>query len=91
LTTDIAVDEMMLKFKGRSKDTICLREKHKRRYKVFALSEHGYMWGFLLFKEEHTEHVRRVLDKLQAWIVNSHVDLATWNDIYWMDKKGIMR
>jgi hypothetical protein len=21
----------------------------------------------------------------RAWVVNSHIDLATWNDVYWMD------
>jgi hypothetical protein len=25
----------------------------------------------------------------QAWVVNSHIDLATWNDIYWMDEDDI--
>jgi hypothetical protein len=44
----IAIDEMMVKFKGRSKDTIRMRDKPiKESYKVFALSEHGYTWAFL--------------------------------------------
>jgi hypothetical protein len=48
LATDVAIDEMMVKFKGRSKDTIRMREKPiKEGYKVFALSEHGYTWAFL--------------------------------------------
>jgi hypothetical protein len=25
----------------------------------------------------------------RAWIVNSHIDLAMWNDIYWMDEDDI--
>jgi hypothetical protein len=25
----------------------------------------------------------------RAWVVNSHIDLATWNDVYWMDEDGI--
>jgi hypothetical protein len=25
----------------------------------------------------------------QAWMVNSHINLATWNDIYWMDEDDI--
>jgi hypothetical protein len=25
----------------------------------------------------------------QAWVANSHIDLATWNDIYWMDEDDI--
>jgi hypothetical protein len=48
LATDVAIDEMMVKFKGRSKDTIRMREKPiKEGYKVFVLSEHGYTWAFL--------------------------------------------
>jgi hypothetical protein len=48
LATDVAIDEMMVKFKGRSKDTVRMRDKPiKEGYKVFALSEHGYTWAFL--------------------------------------------
>jgi hypothetical protein len=25
----------------------------------------------------------------RAWVVNSHIDLATWNDVYWMDADDI--
>jgi hypothetical protein len=25
----------------------------------------------------------------RAWVVNSHIDLATWNDVYWMDEDDI--
>jgi hypothetical protein len=25
----------------------------------------------------------------QAWVVNSHINLATWTDIYWMDEDDI--
>jgi hypothetical protein len=25
----------------------------------------------------------------REWTVNSHVDLATWNDVYWMDDEDI--
>jgi hypothetical protein len=39
LATDVDIDEMMVKFKGRSKDTIRMRDKPiKEGYKVFALS-----------------------------------------------------
>jgi hypothetical protein len=24
-----------------------------------------------------------------TWLVNSHIDIATWNDIYWMDDDDI--
>jgi hypothetical protein len=48
LATDVAIDEMMVKFKGRSKDTVRMRDKPiKEGYKVLALSEHGYTWSFL--------------------------------------------
>jgi hypothetical protein len=25
----------------------------------------------------------------RAWVVNSHIDLATWNDVYWMEEDEI--
>jgi hypothetical protein len=25
----------------------------------------------------------------RAWVVNSHIDPATWNNIYWMDEDDI--
>jgi hypothetical protein len=25
----------------------------------------------------------------RSWVVNSHIDLATWNDVYWLEEDDI--
>lgn len=46
--SNVAVDEMMIRFSGRSKHTVIMRSKPiPKGYKVFALCERGYTYSFM--------------------------------------------
>jgi len=48
--TKIAIDEMMVRFCGRSSHTVKVKNKPiKQGYKIFALCSHGYTYGFLWY------------------------------------------
>ena len=49
LGTDIAIEEIMVRFYGRSSDTCKMPNKPiKQGYKIFALADDGYVWHFQL-------------------------------------------
>jgi hypothetical protein len=46
--THVTIDEVMLAFRGRSKDTTWIKGKLiKEGYKNWVLAEHGYVWSWL--------------------------------------------
>jgi len=48
--TKVAIDEMVVRFCGRSKHTLKIRNKPiKENYKIFALCDHGYTYRFLWY------------------------------------------
>jgi len=48
--TKVAIDEMVVRFCGRSRHTLKIRNKPiKEGYKIFALCDHGYTYGFLWY------------------------------------------
>jgi hypothetical protein len=54
LGTDVAIDEIMVCFFGRSHDTCKMPNKPiKQGYKIFALAESGYVWYFQLSSREY--------------------------------------
>jgi hypothetical protein len=84
LATDTAIDEMMVKFKGCSKDTYRLREKPiKEGYKVFALSEHGYTWAFLF-----ASHVSGTVG-FRAWANVRDLSFSRTDNIYCAAARGL--
>ena len=45
--TKVAIDEIVVRFCGRSRHTLKIRNKPiKEGYKIFALCDHGYTYGF---------------------------------------------
>src|SRR3954454_7510540 len=47
--TAVAIDEIMVRFHGRSADTYKMPNKPiKQGYKIFALADNGYVWWFQL-------------------------------------------
>ena len=49
LGTDVAIDEIMVRFYSRSSDTCKMPNKPiKQGYKIFALADDGYVWHFQL-------------------------------------------
>ena len=52
--TNGAIDEIMVRFFGRSADTCKMPNKPiKQGYKIFALAANGYVWHFQLFSRQH--------------------------------------
>jgi hypothetical protein len=52
--TAVAIDEIMVRFYGRSSDTCKMPNKPiKQGYKIFALAENGYVWHFQLSSKQH--------------------------------------
>lgn len=48
--TKVAIDEMVIRFSGRSRHTLKIRNKPiKKGYKIFALCDHGYTYEFLWY------------------------------------------
>ncbi len=48
LSSDIAIDEAMVAYKGRSKDTIKIKGKSiDTGYKLWCIGDHGYIWSWL--------------------------------------------
>jgi len=48
--TKVAIDEMVIQFCGRSRHTLKIRNKPiNEGYKIFALCDHGYTYGFLWY------------------------------------------
>ena len=48
--TKVAIDEMVVRFSGRSQHTLKIRNKPvKEGYKIFALCSHGYTYGFVWY------------------------------------------
>ena len=49
-STKVAIDEMVVRFCGRSQHTLKIRNKPiKQGYKIFALCDHGYTYAFLWY------------------------------------------
>ena len=49
-STKVAIDEMVVRFSGRSHHTLKIRNKPvKEGYKIFALCSHGYTYGFIWY------------------------------------------
>ena len=47
-SSDIAIDEAMVAFKGRSKHTVKLKNKPiNTGYKLWCIGDHGYIWSWL--------------------------------------------
>ena len=47
--TEVAIDEIMVRFHGRSSDTCKMLNKPiKQSHKIFALADQGYIWHFQL-------------------------------------------
>jgi hypothetical protein len=54
LGTAVAIDEIMVRFYGRSSDTYKMPNKPiKQGYKIFALASDGYVWHFQLASRQH--------------------------------------
>ena len=54
LGTNVAIDEIMVRFFGRSADTCKMPNKPiKQGYKIFALAANGYVWHFQLSSRQH--------------------------------------
>ena len=52
--TNVAIDEIMVRFYGRSSDTCKMPNKPiKQGYKIFALADNGYVWHFQLSSRCH--------------------------------------
>jgi hypothetical protein len=52
--TEVAIDEIMVRYHGRSSDTCKMPNKPiKQGYKIFALAEDGYVWHFQLSLRQH--------------------------------------
>lgn len=52
--TEVAIDEIMVRFYGRSSDTCKMPNKPiKQGYKIFALADNGYVWHFQLSSRRH--------------------------------------
>jgi hypothetical protein len=52
--TEVAIDEIMVRFYGRSSDTCKMPNKPiKQGYKIFALADRGYVWHFQLSSRRH--------------------------------------
>jgi Transposase IS4 len=52
--TEVAINEIMVRFHGRSADTCKMPNKLiKQGYKIFALAENGYIWYFQLSSRQH--------------------------------------
>jgi hypothetical protein len=52
--TTVVIDEIMVRFYGRSNDTCKMPNKPiKQRYKIFALASNGYVWYFQLSSRQH--------------------------------------
>ena len=52
--TEVAIDEIMVHFHGRSSDTCKMPNKPiKQGYKIFALADQGYVWHFQLSSRQH--------------------------------------
>ena len=51
--TEVAIDEIMVRFHGRSSDTCKMPNKPiKQGYKIFALAQNGYIWHFQLTSKQ---------------------------------------
>jgi hypothetical protein len=54
LGTEVAIDEIMVRFFGCSSDTCKMPNKLiKQGYKIFALAENGYVWHFQMSSKQH--------------------------------------
>src|SRR5436305_13225740 len=52
--TNVAIDEIIVRFHGRSSDTCKMPSKPiKQGYKIFALADQGYVWHFQLSSRRH--------------------------------------
>src|SRR5437588_8255997 len=52
--TKVVIDEMVVRFCGRSHHTLKIRNKPiKEGYKIFTLCDHGYTYGFLWYYSTH--------------------------------------
>lgn len=52
--TEVAIDEIMVRFFGRSSDTCKMPNKPiKQGYKIFALADDGYIWHFQLSSRQY--------------------------------------
>ena len=63
--TEVAIDEIMVRFHGRSSNTCKMLNKPiKQGYKIFALAENGYVWHFQLSSRQHGIGELKKVDKL---------------------------
>jgi hypothetical protein len=54
LRIEVAINEVMVRFYGRSNDTCKMPNKPiKQGYKIFALANRGYVWHFQLSSKHH--------------------------------------
>jgi hypothetical protein len=63
--TAVAIDEIMVRFHGRSSDTCKMPNKPiKQGYKIFALADNGYVWHFQLSSRQHGIGELKKVDEL---------------------------
>lgn len=63
--TAVAIDEIMVRFHGRSNDTCKMPNKPiKQGYKIFALADNGYVWHFQLSSRQHGIGELKKVDEL---------------------------
>ena len=74
--TEVAIDEIMVRFYGRSSDTCKMPNKPiKQGYKIFALADNGYIWHFQLSSRQHRIvelHKIDDLHQLDLWFFKWH-------------------
>lgn len=67
LGTMVAIDEIMVRFFGRSNDTCKMPNKPiKQGYKIFALVDNGYIWHFQLSSKQHGIRELEKVDELTS-------------------------
>ena len=65
LGSAVAIDEIMVRFHGRSIDTCKMPNKPiKQGYKIFALADNGYVWHFQLSSRQHRIRELKKVDEL---------------------------
>ena len=65
LRTAVAINEIMVRFYGRSSDTYKMPNKPiKQGYKIFALADDGYVWHFQLSLRQHGIRELEKVDEL---------------------------
>jgi len=65
LGTAVAINEIIVRFYGRSSDTCKMPNKPiKQGYKIFALIENGYVWHFQLSLKQHGIRELHKVDEL---------------------------